>query len=39
MRAVCRMRGRMLDGVSPGAYFVRVRTGNQAAVQKVLVLR
>jgi hypothetical protein len=26
-------------GVSPGAYFVRVRAGNQAVVQKVLVLR
>lgn len=26
-------------GVSPGAYFVRVRSGNQAVVQKVLVLR
>ncbi|UCG43878.1 MAG: T9SS type A sorting domain-containing protein [candidate division WOR-3 bacterium] len=26
-------------GVSPGAHFVRVRTGNQAVVQKVLVLR
>jgi hypothetical protein len=25
--------------VSPWAYFVRVRTGNQAVVQKVLVLR
>jgi hypothetical protein len=26
-------------GVSPGAYFVRVRSGSQAVVQKVLVLR